>query len=105
LQNKRRIIFHSGAKEITVKFLHARIPLHIFKRKVWVNLAIDVLGFVTRCFKDFVFQSIDSITITSFCKLRKIFTMRNPLCDDSLRGQIEFPIKPARCAYEDPEDI
>lgn len=83
MKTKRRLIFHSGAKEIVTNPLHARIPINQFKRNVWVNLSIDVVAFAHSCFKGTNIRSIDLIIVTASCRLRKIFTMKNPLYDDN----------------------
>ena len=85
-KTKRRLIFHSGAssKGIVSNPLHARIPIATFKRDVWLNLSIDVFAFAHHCFKGINVKSIDLINFTSYCKLRRIFTMRSPLFDDDL---------------------
>jgi hypothetical protein len=69
--------------------LHARIPIAAFRRNQWINLSLDISAFAHHCFKGVVMRSIDLIEVTATCKLRRIFTMRNPLTDDQ--------------AYEDPE--
>jgi len=43
-----------------------------------------VFAFAHYCFKGIKVKSIDLISITSVCKLRKIFTMRCPLYDDDI---------------------
>lgn len=85
-KEKRRLIFHSGAasKGIIMNHLHARIPIASFIRDQWLNLSIDVFAFAHYCFKGINIKSIDLIQLTSTCKLRKIFTMRSPLLDDSM---------------------
>ena len=60
-ETKRRLIFHSGAKDIVVNPLHARIPLNSFIRNHWMNISIDVAAFAGECFKGKVFRSIDFI--------------------------------------------
>ncbi len=54
-----------------------------------MNLSLDIAAFSHYCFKGVNIRSIDLIIVTASCKLRKIFTMKNPLIDDS--------------AHEDPE--
>ena len=89
-KSKRRLIFHSGAKEIVTNPLHARIPLDCFRRGEWVNLSIDVLSFVHECFKGYSFRSIDSIYLTSHCKLRRIFSMKSPILETDVEDDIEY---------------
>jgi hypothetical protein len=77
---KRRLIFHSGAtKGIVTNPLHARIPVSQFKRDCWLNLSIDVFAFAHYCFKGVNVKSIDLINFSSVCRIRKIFTMKQPL--------------------------
>lgn len=48
-----------------------------------MNLSIDIFAFAHHCFKGINIRSIDLIIVTASCKLRKIFTMKNPIYDDS----------------------
>ncbi|CAG9332669.1 unnamed protein product [Blepharisma stoltei] len=84
--SKRRLMFSSASKEIISTPLHARIPNGPFLRGVWANISIDLVGFVNACFPGSTFRSLDSITIHSFCKIRKVFTMKNPIFDTSDAG-------------------
>lgn len=79
--SKRRLVFSSASKELIVNPLHARIPNSAFVRGTWANISIDMVRTVHSCFAHNTFRSLDSITISSFCKIRRIFTMRNPLMD------------------------
>ena len=80
-KTKRRLIFHNGANKDTIVAnpLHARIPIATFRRNQWINLSLDIAAFAHHCFKGVNMRSIDLLVITSSCKLRKIFTMKNPL--------------------------
>ncbi|KAB0360362.1 hypothetical protein FD754_004518 [Muntiacus muntjak] len=42
----------------------------------WCNLCIDLVAFTNEIFKGAVFQSLDGITVSANCKLRKIFTLK-----------------------------
>lgn len=83
-KTKRRLIFHNGAFKDTIVAhpLHARIPIAAFRRNQWMNLSLDISAFAHHCFKGVVLRSIDLIVVTASCKLRRIFTMKNPLIDD-----------------------
>ncbi|KAM8759252.1 protein CFAP20DC isoform 2-T2 [Rhynchonycteris naso] len=48
----------------------------MIKRKIWCNLCIDLVAFTSEIFKGAVFQSLDGITVSANCKLRKIFTLK-----------------------------
>ena len=83
-KTKRRLIFHNGAFKDTIVAnpLHARIPIAQFRRNQWLNLSLDIGAFAHHCFKGVNMRSIDLIVVTASCKLRRIFTMKNPLQDD-----------------------
>ncbi|XP_033105568.1 uncharacterized protein C3orf67 homolog [Anneissia japonica] len=74
--NKRRIVLSTSHKEVSVTPLHAKIPLAILRKAVWLNLCLDMVSFVGEAFKGQTFKSLDSITISATCKLRKIFTLK-----------------------------
>jgi len=64
--------------------LHARIPITAFRRNEWLTLSLDVFAFSAHCFKGLLVRSIDFITVTASCRLRRIFTMKNPIYDVEL---------------------
>ena len=59
--------------------MHCRIPLVNLTLNTWINLSIDVISFVSECFKTQTFRSIEYISITGNCKLKRILSMRNTL--------------------------
>ncbi|XP_043297914.1 protein CFAP20DC isoform X8 [Cervus canadensis] len=73
---KRRLYLSTVHKELSSTPLHAKIPLFMIKRKIWCNLCIDLVAFTNEIFKGAVFQSLDGITVSASCKLRKIFTLK-----------------------------
>jgi len=85
-KTKRRLIFHSGAKEMVINPLHARIPISEFSRNTWLNLSIDVFSFAQYCFKGALIRSLDFLCVTASCKVRKIFTMRSPIMEEDLES-------------------
>lgn len=74
--NKRRIFLSSSHRDITVTPLHARFPLSILRLGEWLNLCLDLNSLVGETFKEHTFKSIDSMTLSANCHLRKIFTMK-----------------------------
>ncbi|XP_066207262.1 protein CFAP20DC isoform X6 [Saccopteryx leptura] len=74
---KRRLYLSTVHKELSSTPLHAKIPLSMIKRKIWCNLCIDLVAFTSEIFKGAVFQSLDGITVSANCKLRKIFTLKS----------------------------
>lgn len=74
--NKRRIFLSSSHRDITVTPLHARFPLSILRLGVWLNLCLDLNSLVGESFKEQTVKSIDSLTLSANCHLRKIFTMK-----------------------------
>lgn len=74
-------MFSTSSKEIIINPLHCRVPLLYLPMNKWINVSIDVLSFVSECFKTQTFRSIDFISLSGSCKVRKVFTMRNSLPD------------------------
>lgn len=74
-----------------MKYFHLKQPVdHRVKRNTWLTLAIDCYSFMA-AWKGTVcgvmlgqtFRSIDQIVISAYCKLRRIFTMRDKLIEFS----------------------
>ena len=78
---KRRLIFSSNNDNLVINQLHCRIPIFNFPIGKWVNLSIDILSFVSECFRNLTFRSVDYISLSMSGKVRYIFTMRTPLID------------------------
>jgi hypothetical protein len=85
-------MFSANSKEIVINPLHCRVPLGNLPVGVWINVSVDVLSFVAHCFKSQTFRSIDYISISANCKLRRIFSMRNPLSEITTKDE-EFPME------------
>ena len=79
---KRRLIFSSNNDNLVINQLHCRIPIFELPIGKWINLSIDILSFVSECFKSLTFRSVDYISLSMSGKVRYIFTMRNPLIDN-----------------------
>ncbi|XP_062324654.1 uncharacterized protein C3orf67 homolog isoform X1 [Osmerus eperlanus] len=73
---KRRLYFSTVHKEFSATPLHARIPFVGLKRCIWCNMCIDLVSFIAELFKGAGFLSLDGITLSASCKLRRIFTMK-----------------------------
>ena len=83
-QNTRhRLIFSSNLRELNMNYFTCVIPMAEIPIGTWVNLSIDVLSFVTYCFKDLTFKSIDNIVFSANGKIRRIFTMRSKINEDN----------------------
>ena len=84
---KRRLIFSSNNDNLVLNQLHCRIPILELPIGKWINLSIDILSFVSECFKNLTFRSIDYISLSMSGKVRYVFTMRTPIIDNT--GQLE----------------
>jgi len=84
---KRRLIFSSNNDNLVLNQLHCRIPIFELPIGKWINLSIDILSFVSECFKNLTFRSVDYISLSMSGKVRYIFTMRTPIIDNM--GQLE----------------
>ena len=79
---KRRLIFSSNNDNLVINQLHCRIPIFELPIGKWINLSVDILSFVSECFKNLTFRSVDYISLSMSGKVRYIFTMRTPLIDN-----------------------
>ena len=73
---KKRILLSACSKEFIINQLHCRIPIINIPTGIWINLSIDILSFVSECFKGQSFRAIDSICLSADCKIRRICGMR-----------------------------
>jgi len=76
---RRRILFTQGAKEVIVNPLHLRLPNHLFKKGIWINLIIDYVSLINNFFTGSTFKFLDQIIISSSIKVRRIFTLKMPI--------------------------
>ena len=84
---KRRLIFSSNNDNLVLNQLHCRIPILELPIGKWINLSIDILSFVSECFKNLTFRSVDYISLSMSGEVCYIFTMRTPIIDNT--GQLE----------------
>ena len=73
---KKRILLSACSKEFIKNQLHCRIPIINIPTGIWINFSIDILSFVSECFKGQSFRAIDSICLSADCKIRRICGMR-----------------------------
>jgi hypothetical protein len=73
---KKRILLSACSKEFIINQLHCRIPIINIPTGIWINLSVDILSFVSECFKSQSFRAIDSICLSADCKIRRICGMR-----------------------------
>ncbi|KAL4474723.1 hypothetical protein ABPG72_002316 [Tetrahymena utriculariae] len=102
----RRINLVSALNKIETKYFHVKVPNYIIRRGEWLNLSIDVNSFM-EAWKGTTFRSIDSITIGSTCRIRRIFSMKNPLFEFSSEDNAEEQMYLQSSLYnqQKPEDI
>lgn len=73
---KKRLLLSACSKEFIMNQLHCRIPIINIPTGIWINFCIDILSFVSECFKGQSFRAIDSICLSADCKVRRICGMR-----------------------------
>ena len=81
-KTRHRMIFSANLRDLNMNYFTCVIPMAEVPIGTWVNLSIDVLSFVTFCFKDITFKSIDNIMFSASGKIRRIFTMRGRINDN-----------------------
>eukprot|EP00472_Partenskyella_glossopodia_P005434 CAMPEP_0197521986 /NCGR_PEP_ID=MMETSP1318-20131121/7187_1 /TAXON_ID=552666 /ORGANISM="Partenskyella glossopodia, Strain RCC365" /LENGTH=656 /DNA_ID=CAMNT_0043074177 /DNA_START=356 /DNA_END=2326 /DNA_ORIENTATION=- len=77
-----RVILSTNFRDISISALHVQLPLGFVKRETWLNVCIDLNSIMEGTFKT-KFRSLETLEIRSYCKIRRIFTMRSPLDDDT----------------------
>lgn len=93
-KTKRRLMFSSCTKDVVVNPLHCRIPMGKIPIGEWVNLSFDILSFVSECFKSQTFRSIDHISLSGNCKIKRVFSMRSPLVEsNTIQINSEFKLE------------
>ncbi|CAG9325507.1 unnamed protein product [Blepharisma stoltei] len=98
---KRKLIF-TQCRGIIRNSLHSRIQNTIINRDQWTNICIDVSLFNLECFGS-TFHHIDSVTISGFCRIRKIFGCKFPLKDSNERMNTQLKHEILPDAYEFPD--
>lgn len=81
--SKRRLVISTTVRENSMTPLHAKLNLGLIKRQIWLNLCFDMVSLIEDTFTRQTFNSLDSISLSGTCKLRRIFTMRNQPPDTS----------------------
>ncbi|XP_076012967.1 protein CFAP20DC [Genypterus blacodes] len=108
LHLKRRLYISTVHKELSTTPLHARIPFVGLKRNIWCNLCIDVVSFIGGLFKGAAFLTLDGITLSASCQVRRIFTMKTEpagISDDDMfqSGAALMELIPRSCHF--PSDV
>lgn len=87
----RRTLIFTATRNIISSAVNTKIPHSGFAKDIWNNLCIDVALFVTESWGT-VFNYVNSIMVTGYCRIRKIFALKWPL--ESCPGPTgyEFPV-------------
>ncbi len=72
---KRRVNITTSQGKQEIKYFSLRYPIDNLQKGSWLFLGIDVYSFMS-AFKDQTFRSLDFLTISSNCRLRRIFSMK-----------------------------
>ncbi|KAH9082827.1 hypothetical protein LEN26_021123 [Aphanomyces euteiches] len=76
---RRRIVISSAFRGAVVHQLHAQIPLLSVTRETWLNWVFDIAALVDGSFGQRLnWRTLDSICLSGTCKLRRVFTMKEP---------------------------
>lgn len=131
-QNRRRIMFSDGAKDIVSNSMHARIPNCFIKRDQWINLCLDIQSFTKECFstkqanpaartrsrdvetrskvtktaqkgtQQNSMKNIEQIQLEGNFKLKKIFSTRNQIYVDASDDELRDMIQPDKNLKTEP---
>lgn len=87
-KNKRRLHFFAAQHycysrdNIAQSAQAARIPTGLLLENVWLNLQFDLVSFIDQCFSEKIkLRSVDAVTLTGNCLIRKIATCKQPIPD------------------------
>lgn len=69
---KKRLIFSSSTKEVSVSFIHSKLPIIVNNIGSWMNLCVNIQDFVSKCLQLQSFLYIDSINLCFDGKLRRV---------------------------------
>jgi Protein of unknown function (DUF667) len=61
--------------EVYVTDTFSRIPNNIIERRIWLNLVIDIRNLYNCLYRGSTFRSLEGITISSMCKIRRVMTL------------------------------
>ena len=75
--SKRRLNFSTSFKEIETHEFHIQIPLTLLKANIWTNMYINIENLLNQSFANRQIKSIDYISISGCCKVRKIYAIKN----------------------------
>lgn len=90
---RRRFVFASAFRETATTSLHVQIPFDArVPRDQWLSLVFDLHALTETCFPGSMFRSIESISISGSCKLKRIFTTKDAPTCDSARLQPKQPL-------------
>ncbi|OMJ83047.1 hypothetical protein SteCoe_16144 [Stentor coeruleus] len=87
---KRRIIL-THCKSITRNLMHTRLPNACIEKNTWLYLYLNVVSLFNLCFPTRAFRSLDGITLSATCKLRKIYSISEMDIDYLLPSGSELP--------------
>jgi len=84
-KTRRRINMSTNNKDVYATPLHVRLPLDIIRRGEWLNLCFDVRDIFHESFSPVTriadYWCIDTLSVCSSCKLRRVFTVKKVLFD------------------------
>jgi len=62
--SKRRLMLSTSFKDLSSTPLHAKLPLAILKRDMWLNLCLDLRSFINEMFPNQTYKSLEDFTIS-----------------------------------------
>lgn len=90
-QGSKRRIMLTQCKNVIINMMHSRLPNSFIEKNSWMHLYINVQSLFSLCFPSSTFRSIDSISLSAFCKLRRIYSLSEMYIDYLLPSGFELP--------------
>ena len=90
-QGSKRRIMLTQCKNVVINMMHSRLPNAFIEKNSWMHLYVNVQSLFSLCFPASTFRSIDSISLSAFCKLRRVYSLSEMYIDYLLPSGFELP--------------
>ena len=90
-QGAKRRIMLTSCKTVINNMMHSRLPNSFIEKNTWLHLYINLFSLFSLCFPNSTFRSLDGISISAFCKIRRIYSISEMDIDYLLPSGFELP--------------
>lgn len=90
-QGAKRRIMLTSCKTVVNNMMHSRLPNSFIEKNTWLHLYINIFSLFSLSFPNSTFRSLDGISISAFCKIRRIYSTSEMDIDYLLPSGFELP--------------